>query len=264
MFRRTTAVLTAALVLGAVAAPAALANGRRDGERNGGKKPVGTVASFDGTTLTVTMNDGSSKTATTDEDTRVKIDHRGRPAAKGNPTRGSLEDLVAGALVLRMKTDDGALEKVRIRRAPAEAAPALAADCAEDAETEGDEADDAETEGDESEDADTEGDESASEGEQGDTEADEAQSEGDESDDADTEGDESEDADTEGDESDDCADDADDNADDADDADDAQEEGAEGEEEGSEGEEEGSAGQEEGSEGEESNPVDEVLEELPV
>lgn len=120
MLRRTTAILTAALVLGAVAAPAALAK-RPSGK--GGKKPVGTVASFDGTTLTVTMKDGSSRTATADESTQVKIDHRGRPSAKGNPTRGSLDDLVAGNLVLRMKTDDGALEKVRIRRVATETAP---------------------------------------------------------------------------------------------------------------------------------------------
>ncbi len=231
MFRRTTAVLTAALVLGAVAAPAALANGRRDGEHNGGKKPVGTVASFDGTTLTVAMKDGSSKTATAGDDTKVKIDHRGRPAAKGNPTRGSLEDLVAGALVLRMKIDDGALEKVRIRRAAAEAAPAPAAsapaaDCAEDADSEGDEADDAETEGDEADDAETEGDEDA---------------------DAETEGDEAEDAETEGDESDNCADDADD----TDDTEEEEEDVDEDEQGGEEEEEEG-------------NPVDEIVEELPL
>ena len=147
MLRRITAVFTAALVLGAVAAPAALADGH-DGSRRGGKKPIGTVASFDGTTLTVTLNDGSTTTATADESVQVKIDHRGRPAAKGNPTRGSLEDLVAGALVLRLKTDDGVLEKVRLRRTAAAAVPAEATDEGSDesddadVEEEVDEADD--------------------------------------------------------------------------------------------------------------------------
>ena len=134
MLRRTTAVLTAALVLGAVAAPAALAQGPSS---KGGKKPIGTVASFDGTTLTVTLNDGSTATATADESTQVKIDHRGRPAAKGNPTRVSLADLVAGALVLRLKSDEGALEKIRLRRAPAAAVPT------ETTDEEGDDTDDA-------------------------------------------------------------------------------------------------------------------------
>ena len=176
MLRRTTAVFTAALVLGAVAAPAALANDR-DGSRKGGKKPIGSVASFDGTTLTVTLNDGSSATATADEDSRVKIDHRGRPAAKGNPTRGSLEDLVAGTLVLRLKTDDGVLEKVRIRRT-AQTSPAPVAACEDGSD---------EAEGEESDtDSDGEVEEAEVEGEQDCDDADEAD-ETDESDEAEDE-----------------------------------------------------------------------------
>ena len=189
MLRRTSAVFTAALVLGAVAAPAALA-GDRDGSRKGGKKPIGSVASFDGTTLTVTLNDGSSATATADEDSRVKVDHRGRPSAKGNPTRGSLEDLVAGTLVLRLKTDDGVLEKVRIRRTAAPAATAPVAACEDDAD---------EAEGEESEtDGDGEVEEAEVEGEDSDCdeadEADQAEDEDDaDDDDAEEEEDEEED-----------------------------------------------------------------------
>ncbi len=169
MLRRTTAVFTAALVLGAVAAPAALAKGP---SHKGGKKPVGTVASFDGTTLTVTMKDGSSETAVVAEDTKVKIDHRGRPAAKGNPTRGDLDDLVEGTLVLRMKTDDGELEKIRIRRA---AAPAPAdEDDAEESDEDAEESDEDDAE--EADEAD-EADEDESEDEESDEGSEEEQEE---------------------------------------------------------------------------------------
>ena len=176
MLRRTTAIFTAALVLGAVAAPAALAKGPSG---KGGKKPVGTVATFDGTTLTVTMNDGSTQTATADDSTKVKVDHRGRPAAKGNPTRGGLEDLVAGTLVLRLKTDDGVLEKVRIRRTAPAAAPVPT--------------DDADEEGDDTDDADDEGEDAVDEGDDTDDEAEEADDETELGDDADL-GDEADDA----------------------------------------------------------------------
>jgi hypothetical protein len=167
MLRRTTAVFTAALVLGALAAPVAQAKGP---SRKGGKKPIGTVASFDGTTLTVTMKDGTSQAATADDSTQVKLDHRGRPAAKGNPTRGDLDDLVAGALVLRMKTDDGALEKVRLRSVATEspAATCEADDCDDETDTEdSDDTEDAdETDAEDSDDDEDDEDETEEEEEQ--------------------------------------------------------------------------------------------------
>jgi hypothetical protein len=114
MLRRTTVSVLIAVVLSAFAVPAAIA-GPKAAARKGGKKPMGTVSSFDGTTLSVARKNGSSLTVTTDEDTRVKLEHRGRHARKGNPSNGTLEDLVVGAFVLKMKVDDDVLEKIRLR-----------------------------------------------------------------------------------------------------------------------------------------------------
>lgn len=105
--------------------------GKKGPSGKGGKKPIGTVASFDASSgvLTVDLKDGSQFEGVATEDTRVKIDHRGKPGKKGNPTTGSLEDLVAGYKVLRLKsstTDEGTtVEKIKVRK---EAAPAACTD----------------------------------------------------------------------------------------------------------------------------------------
>lgn len=93
----------------------------------GGKKAVGTVLTFDAATLalTIDMAEGDDFAGTLAEDAKVKLDHRGhsrRGEGHGNPTRGSLEDLTAGAAVLRLKSEDGLVTKIRLRPA-APAAP---------------------------------------------------------------------------------------------------------------------------------------------
>lgn len=123
MLRRSTrttplyAIALAAMVLAFFAAPAAA---HKDGR--GGKPALGEVASFDGTTLTVTMNDGSSFSGVVADDVQIKVEHRGHKAhGKGHkkPSNGSVEDLVTGAKVLRMKVKCDEVVKLRLRRAPA-------------------------------------------------------------------------------------------------------------------------------------------------
>ncbi len=188
-------VLAGALVL-AFAAPALAHKQGSPRHHHGGKKPIGEVVSFDGTTLSVLKHSsGETVSGTVTEDTRIKLDHRGRPAAKRNPTRGSVEDLVAGTKVLRLKLDDGMVEKVKLRKFETYTPPP--AECDDDAE--GDEAES--DEGDEGDgDDDAEG-----EGENADEDADEIvqASEGDDCDDDDADdSDEDEDEDEEDDEDD--------------------------------------------------------------
>jgi hypothetical protein len=129
--------LTASLLVSASAASTAFAkNGR-----GGGKKPRGEVTSFDMTSmaLVVAMRNGDTFEGTVDPDAQVKVEHRGNHShgnGHGNPSRGSLEDIVAGALVLRMKVDDGVVEKIRLRKKAADPCEPAAE------EPEGEEADD--------------------------------------------------------------------------------------------------------------------------
>lgn len=86
----------------------------------GGKNPLGEVVSFDSATrtLSVRLNDGQTATATVAPDVQVKLEHRGNHArgkGHGNPSNGSVEDLVPGADVLRWKLEEGVLTKVRLR-----------------------------------------------------------------------------------------------------------------------------------------------------
>jgi hypothetical protein len=109
--------LTAALLVSASATTALAKNGR-----GGGKKARGEVTSFDATTLalSVELRTGETFEGTVDPDVQVKLEHRGNHShghGHGNPSRGSLEDIVPGAQVLRMKTDDGVVEKLRLRPA---------------------------------------------------------------------------------------------------------------------------------------------------
>ena len=117
--RKVVLAAIGALALATLVSPAGAHNGK-----GGGKKALGTIASFDGTTLTVTTADGNV-TATVTEDTKVKVEHRGHFAkgkdsgkGRGNPSRGDAEDLVAGTFVLDMKVDDeGNLDRIRVRSA---------------------------------------------------------------------------------------------------------------------------------------------------
>ena len=123
---RTVAVASlAALVAGG--SLAAHAKGSRP-KNWGGKKAIGTVLTFDPATLAlaIDMAEGDDFTGTLAEDAQVKLDHRGhsrRGEGHGNPTRGSLEDLTAGAGVLRLKSEDGLVTKIRLRPAPTATPP---------------------------------------------------------------------------------------------------------------------------------------------
>ncbi len=125
--RTVTAVSLAALIAGAAPVQAKSPHS----EHRGGKKPIGEIVSFDAATsaLVVELADGEEVTATVAEDAQVKLEHRGshrRSKGRGNPSEGSLDDLVPGALVLRMKTEDEEVTKIRLRPAPptAETPPA--------------------------------------------------------------------------------------------------------------------------------------------
>ncbi len=123
---RTVTALSLAALLGTAAAPAQARSPHA--EQRGGKKPVGEIVSFDPATATLVLelSGGDAMTATIDPDAQVKLEHRGRhrgTKGHGNPSEGSLEDLVAGALVLRMKVEDEEVTKIRLRPAP-EAPPA--------------------------------------------------------------------------------------------------------------------------------------------
>jgi hypothetical protein len=114
--------LTASLLVSAAAASTSLAKKGR----GGGKKARGEVTSFDATTLAleVALRNGETFEGTVDPDVQVKLEHRGNHShgnGHGNPSRGSLEDIVPGAQVLRMKFDDeGVVDKLRLRPAKEE------------------------------------------------------------------------------------------------------------------------------------------------
>ena len=124
--RKIASFALASMVAASFAAGAIAAPGKGKGPSwKGGKKPVGTIASFADPVLTVDMNDGSQFVGNVTEDTQIKLDHRGRPSAKGNPTQGSTADLVAGYLVLRIKSDESdagvVVEKIKVRKVAAPA-----------------------------------------------------------------------------------------------------------------------------------------------
>jgi hypothetical protein len=105
--------VSVALVLATVAATAGAHKGKGQG-----KKAMGTVESFDGTTISVDVGEDEAVTATVDDDTKIKVEHRGHHArgkGHGNPSRGTTDDLAEGAFVLDMKIDDGHLDRIRVR-----------------------------------------------------------------------------------------------------------------------------------------------------
>ena len=107
--------VSVALVLGTVAAAAGASKGKGQG-----KKAMGTIESFDGETISVDVGEDEAVTATVDDDTKIKVEHRGHHArgkGHGNPSRGTTDDLEEGAFVLDMKVDDGHLDRIRVRPA---------------------------------------------------------------------------------------------------------------------------------------------------
>lgn len=107
--------VSAALALGSLAATAGAHNGKGQG-----KKAMGTIVSFDGTTLAIDVGEDEAITGTVDEETKIKVEHRGhhsRGKGHGNPSKGTAEDLVPGAYVLDVKVDDGHVDKIRVRPA---------------------------------------------------------------------------------------------------------------------------------------------------
>jgi hypothetical protein len=116
---RTLTVVCLAGLLAAASLPAGAKSPRPKQHR--GKKALGEVVSFDAatSTLVVDLPGDEDFTGAVAPDVQVKLDHRGwierRDGSHGNPTEGSVEDLVAGTPVLRMKVEDDLVTKIRIR-----------------------------------------------------------------------------------------------------------------------------------------------------
>jgi hypothetical protein len=138
---------------------------------HGGKKAIGAVASFDPATgaIVIDLEDGTQWTGAVSSDAQVKLEHRGHHShghSHGNPSHGTLEDLVAGAKVLRIKSDaDDVISKIRIRPAatgdedtPGDQPPADDDDTTDD-DTTGDDTADDDSSGDDTTDDDTSGEE---------------------------------------------------------------------------------------------------------
>lgn len=139
---RTLTVLSLAGLLAAASLPAHAKSSRPKQHR--GKKAMGEIVSFDAatSTLVVDLPGEEDFTGGLDPDVQVKLDHRGwnkRPGSHGNPTKGSVDDLLPGTPVLRMKVEDDVVTKIRIR--PVAEAPLPPT---EDEAEDGDEADPAE------------------------------------------------------------------------------------------------------------------------
>jgi hypothetical protein len=113
-------------LLAAASLPAQAKSSRPKQHR--GKKAMGEVVSFDEATMTLVVDLPGDEdfTGAVDPDVQVKVDHRGwaKSGSHGNPTEGSLEDLVAGTAVLRMKVEDELVTKIRVRRSAEQAPPA--------------------------------------------------------------------------------------------------------------------------------------------
>jgi hypothetical protein len=103
--------------------PVIPATAKRPEDLRGGKRALGTVASFDPSTMALTLasHDGShTTTATVSDHVKIKVEHRGdhtRGPGHGNPSRGSLDDLVPGAFVLTVHTRDELITYIRLRPA---------------------------------------------------------------------------------------------------------------------------------------------------
>lgn len=116
---RTLTVVALAGLLAAASLPAQAKPSRPKQHR--GKKALGEIVSFDAatSTLVVDLAGDEDYTGAVAPDVQVKLDHRGWAkkggGSHGNPTEGSVEDLLPGTPVLRMKVEDDLVTKIRIR-----------------------------------------------------------------------------------------------------------------------------------------------------
>lgn len=138
---RTLTVVSLAALLAAASLPAGAKSSRPKQHR--GKKAMGEIVSFDAATsmLVVDVPGDEDFTGAVDPDVQVKLDHRGwakKGDSHGNPTAGSVEDLLPGTPVLRMKVEDDVVTKIRIRPTGEESPVPPAED---GADAEGDESD---------------------------------------------------------------------------------------------------------------------------
>ncbi|HYP22556.1 MAG TPA: hypothetical protein VEV43_03195 [Actinomycetota bacterium] len=120
MHRSATRTLTVVALTGLLAAASLPAQAKSRHKEHRGKKAMGEIVSFDEATMTleVDLPGDEDFSGAVDPDARVKLDHRGwnkRGGSHGNPTEGSLDDLLPGAAVLRMKVEDDLVTKIRIR-----------------------------------------------------------------------------------------------------------------------------------------------------
>lgn len=115
---RTLTVFSLVGLLAAASLPAQAKSSRPKLHR--GKKAMGEIVSFDAatSTLVVDLPGEEDFTGAVDPDAQVKLDHRGwakKGGSHGNRSEGSLDDLLPGAAVLRMKVQDDLVTKIRIR-----------------------------------------------------------------------------------------------------------------------------------------------------
>jgi hypothetical protein len=123
---RTLTAVSLVALLGAITIPAHAKSARS--EHRGGKKAVGEIVSYDEATsaLVVERKDGEELSATVDPHAQVKLDARGyskKDRGRGNPTEGSLQDLLPGTPVLRLRLEDGVVTKIRLRPLAPETPP---------------------------------------------------------------------------------------------------------------------------------------------
>lgn len=125
--------LVTSLVVGLVAAlalPSVSKPGKSQGKKKG-KSAIGTVTAFDATTLalSVEFKDASTFEGTLSPDSKIKLEHRGRPKVPGNPTKGSIEDVEVGDKVLKMKARQGEVVKIWLRDVNSDVQDANGGEC---------------------------------------------------------------------------------------------------------------------------------------
>ena len=85
------------------------------------RNAFGEITAFDGTMLTVSMGNGGTLVAPVADDVQIKVEHRSnRHHAKHSrkTSNGSIEDLVVGAKIYRIKIVCSEVVKLRISRMP--------------------------------------------------------------------------------------------------------------------------------------------------
>lgn len=134
--RRASALSLVLCLVVAMALPALSKPGASKGKKKG-KRAIGSVTAFDPATmqLSVEFRDGSTFEGSLAEDAKIKLEHRGKPAARGNPTKGSVDDIDVGDKVLKMKARNGEVRKLRLRDVASEVEDANGGEC-KDAEEE--------------------------------------------------------------------------------------------------------------------------------